>query len=83
MARAKKEPAPQEPVRFLEISKGKKYYRLAAWRYYSILDTLRSMGVELRIAEDTAKWSARSKEPGEMQLGDVKVRLYDKEGETT
>ena len=83
MARPKKEQAPIEPVRMIEIKSGRKRMKFKAWQYYSILDTLRFLNIDLTSATEIAKWAARSKEPGEKQVNDINIKLYEEKENAT
>ena len=50
---------------------------IAAYRYYSINDTLRTFGVDRQAAMDAAKWCSRAKAPMTKKLGDVTISLKE------
>ena len=52
---------------------------LDSWRYYSIMDALRWMGVERIKAQDTAKRCCRTHEEVSFTVGDIRIELKAKE----
>ena len=71
-------PKPQIPTDELiaVIRKGNKSpIRHEAWRYYSILDTLRWYGVSLEEAKEIAKWCGRTHQQLMKITGDISVTL--------
>lgn len=53
---------PPELILSIQSPHRKKPYRIAAWKYYEIIDLLREQGVERQAAYDAAKWAGRTKE---------------------
>lgn len=43
--------------------------KIESWRYYEIIDELRSLGVERQAAYDAAKWASRCRESGVQYTG--------------
>lgn len=43
--------------------------KIASWKYYEIIDELRSLGVSRQEAYDAAKWASRCREPGVQYTG--------------
>ena len=71
-------PKPQIPtVELVAVIRkgGKSPIRHEAWRYYSILDTLRWYGLDLEQANEIAKWCGRTHEQLTKIAGDISVTL--------
>ena len=78
MANKKKPIPPPEPkVRVLAIKRGRDVHHIQAWRYYSIIDLLRDMGVERLDAEDAAKWAGRVPVGIVRQIGEIKLEVKE------
>ena len=58
---------------------GHKKVVIDSWRYYSIMDSLRWMGVDRLIAQDAAKRCCRTHEEVSFEIGDISVELKKKE----
>jgi len=54
---------------------GKNPVRHEAWRYYSILDTLRWFGADRDTAAEIAKWCGRTHEELSKTTGEITVEL--------
>ena len=61
---------------------GKNPIRHEAWRFYSILDTLRWLGADLQTATDIAKWCGRSHEELTRTEGDITIELKEERGKS-
>lgn len=62
---------------------GNKKVVIDSWRYYSIMDSLRWMGVDRLIAQDAAKRCCRTHEEVSFNIGDISIELKKKEVKKT
>lgn len=63
--------------RYLIIQHGKTRQIIAAWRYYSIVDILRELGVNHLDAHETAKWAGRSPAGVKKTIGEIKMEVVE------
>lgn len=77
MGRRKKAPetAPELSENILTIRRDKDRHTIPAWRYYTIIDTLRTMGAERLAAQDEAKWAGRAPSGATREIGPIRMEV--------
>lgn len=75
MGRHKKEREPPEVRYMAYISNGKFCCQNETWRYYTILDNLRMLGMDLIDAKETAKWCGKTKRDAVMETDGIRIEI--------
>lgn len=68
----------KDPEIWIEIWHGKKPRQFRAWRYYWIVDALRTLGVDQDRAYELGKWAQQARDGDTetaMTLMDVEIKL--------
>ena len=68
----------KDPEIWIDIWHGKKPRQFRAWRYYGIVDALRSLGVDQERAYELGKWAQQARDGDTetaMTLMDVEIKL--------
>lgn len=66
---------PKESTLVIRDISGKRIFRIEYWKYYEIVNELRSLGIDQDRAYDAGKWSMRAKPGDNLQVARYRLEI--------